>query len=567
MSLPFDQEQYRTEVLDPARRNTQELPGDLLVRYAVPPAAEQDAVGFREHLEKVEKYWRSLGQQHRSYRQLTNRLLAAHEQLRERWELSYAFFVDQSREHRQEALAKLENRIRVLAQEGPVPRAQLDQIVASLSTRPTESELAELLSRLDVVVVELWSLPAPASLTQLGELAKNLSVLGLRLAAEAVLGTEAVRAGFRIRHGFRLVAGNAGLTKSEIESARDRLDTKPQNQSKTAAATVLGILLTVAANPADLDHLLLWQLIDQLKSSQLPIRAVVQDAVELGLDRAEATELAHTLAAQTGDPAEETRRDIHAALNRGELREAQRLSASLPAKDELRITVEQQVEAVERHRRAADEAHRDGQDEEAAKILTQAIRIASDDEELRTSLLRLAPPMPVGVRAQVDGDQVRLGWDEPPGLTEGLTYLVVRRSGPGGSAGEPRTWPKVAETRELTATDAEPPLGEELDYVVLATRGGAWSDGAAIACPIVAPEVTDFRTVSRDLVVFGSWQPHRRAHRWSCSGPRVRRRRRHRRPGRCRPRPLISRTPRSRSAADITTGCARSTGPAPVSST
>ena len=513
MSLPFDQEQYRTEVLDPARRNTQELPGDLLVRYAVPPAAEQDAVGFREHLEKVEKYWRSLGQQHLFYRQLTNRLLAAHEQLRERWELSYAFFVDQSREHRQEALAKLENRIRALAQEGPVPRAQLDQIVASLSTRPTESELAELLSRLDVVVVELWSLPAPASPTQLGELAKNLSVLGLRLAAEAVLGTEAVRAGFRIRHGFRLVAGNAGLTKSEIESARDRLDTKAQNQSKTAAATVLGILLTVAANPADLDHLLLWQLIDQLKSSQLPIRAVVQDAVELGLDRTEATELALTLAAQAGDPAEETRREIHAALSRGELREAQRLSASLPAKDELRITVEQQVEAVERHRRAADEAHRDGQDEEAAKILTQAIRIAGDDEELRTTLLRLAPPMPVGVRAQVDGDQVRLGWDEPPGLTEGLTYLVVRRSDPGGRAGDPRTWPKVAETRELTATDAEPPLGEELHYVVLATRGGAWSEGAAITCPTVAPEVTDFRTVSRDLVVFGSWQPHPRAHR------------------------------------------------------
>ena len=175
--------------------------------------------------------------------------------------------------------------------------------------------------------------------------------------------------------------------------------------------------------------------------------------------------------------------------------------------------MEQQVEAVERHRRAADEAHRDGQDEEAAKILTQAIRIAGDDEELRTTLLRLAPPMPVGVRAQVDGDQVRLGWDEPPGLTEGLTYLVVRRSDPGGRAGDPRTWPKVAETRELTATDAEPPLGEELHYVVLATRGGAWSEGAAITCPTVAPEVTDFRTVSRDLVVFGSWQPHPRAHR------------------------------------------------------
>ena len=126
MSLPFDQERYRTEVLDPARRKTQELPGDLLVRYAVPPEAEQNAPGFAEHLEEVEKYWRSLGQQHRSYRELTNRLLAAHEQLRERRELSYAFFVDQSREHRQEALAKLENRIRALAQQGPVPRSQLE---------------------------------------------------------------------------------------------------------------------------------------------------------------------------------------------------------------------------------------------------------------------------------------------------------------------------------------------------------------------------------------------------------------------------------------------------------
>ena len=71
----------------------------------------------------------------------------------------------------------------------------------------------------------------------------------------------------------------------------------------------------------------------------------------------------------------------------------------------------------------------------------------------------------------------------------------------------------MAETQELTATDAEPPLGEELHYAVLATRGGAWSEGAAITCPIVAPEVMGFRIVSRDLVVFGSWQPHRRAHR------------------------------------------------------
>jgi hypothetical protein len=511
VSLPFDQERYRSEVLDPARRNTQELPGDLLVRYAVTPAAEQDAVGFTEHLEEVEKYWRSLGQQHRSYRQLTTRLLAAHEQLRERRELSYAFFVDQSREHREEVLAKLENRIRGLAQ-GPVSRAQLDQILAGLSVQPTESELAEVLTRHDVVVVELWSLPDPVSPTQLGDLAKNLSVLGLRLAAEAVLGTEAVRAGFRIHHGFRLVAGNAGLTGPQIEMARVRLDTKAQDHRKTAAATVLSILVTAAAKPADLDRLLLWQLIDQLKASQLPVQAVVQDAVELGLDRAEATELALTLAARAGDPAEETRREIHAALSLGELREAQRLSASLPPKDDLRARVEQLVEAVERLQRDADEARRAGKDEEAAKILTQAIRIAGDDEELSTSLLQLAPPTPVGVRARVDGDQVRLDWDEPLGFTEGLAYLVVRRPATTGVTGEPRTWPKVAETRELTATDGEPPMGEELHYVVLATRGGAWSEGAAVTCPIVAPEVTGFRTVSRDLVVFGSWRPHPRAH-------------------------------------------------------
>lgn len=511
MSLPFDQERYRVEVLDPARRNTQELPGDLVVRYAVTPEAEHDAVGFTEHMEAVEKYWRSLGQQHRSYRQLTNRLLAAHEQLRERRELSYDFFVDQSREHREQVLAKLENRIRALAQ-GPVPRAQLDQVLAGLSIRPTESELAEVLARHEVVVVEPWSLPDPAPPTQLGDLAKNLSILGLRLAAEAVLGTEAVRAGFRIRHGFRLAAGNAALTGPQIEMARVRLDTKAQDHRKTAAATVLSILVTTAAKPAALDQLLLWQLIDQLKASQLPVQAVVQDAVELGLDRTEATELALTLAARAGDPAEETRREIHAALRQGELREAQRLSASLPPKDELRARVEQLVEEVERQRRDADEARRDGKDEEAAKILTQAIRIAGDDEELRTNLLRLAPPMPVGVRAQVNGDQVRLDWDEPPGFTERLAYLVVRRPATNGVAGEPRTWPKVAETRELTATDGEPPMGEELHYVVLATRGGAWSEGAAVTCPIVAPEVTGFRAVSRDLVVFGSWRPHPRAH-------------------------------------------------------
>src|SRR6185437_6246187 len=181
------------------------------------------------------------------------------------------------------------------------------------------------------VTADLWELP-PRPDKYCRSLAEPLRTLGLTLAAEAVFDAEAVGGGFRLSNGFRLNSGDQ-LSAAMIGQKKERLARSPLGTRKTAMENVLTTLQAAAAQPAGLDQLLLWQLVDALETrlvaDYLPV-SLARAARELGLDPAEAPMLA--LAVYTWrQPARGTlRKEAEAALQRGHIREARQLAAGLP---------------------------------------------------------------------------------------------------------------------------------------------------------------------------------------------------------------------------------------------
>jgi hypothetical protein len=513
---PFDPERYRVEVLEPARRLGAALPADLLIRYAVPDEIARDAAAFDAHVAKVAKHWRAL-RQRRVYAGLATALLAAHAELASSGQLSYPRFARRRAEQQAAALDLLNRMATALAATTSiVDRARVTALTALLRGEVSERTVEEVLSRHQVLVVEQrWALPDQPAGAVRSTLAANLAVLGLSLVTEAVFGTAEVRAGFRLRDGFRLSSG-ARLDPEHLDELRRRHARRALDERKTALDNVLAALGGVLGRPAELDALIVWQLVDVLGpriTAGLPARAIADAAVELGLDRDEAAELAFTLVDQRSfrDP---TRAGVQDALNAGELFVARRRAIALPDDDPLRQRVEIEVSRVESLVKDADEARDRGEIEEEAELLSRALALAgSAAGDLRDRLEALPAPAPLDLRATVTADptgrtseQVQLTWAPAPARTGGLHYRVLR--GVGAPAPAPAAGQLVARTNNLQAIDPDPVPAESLYYSVLASRGGeVWSAAAVAEQPVlVLPEVQQLELEVRDGAVHGSWR-------------------------------------------------------------
>ncbi|HEX6755873.1 MAG TPA: hypothetical protein VF109_07990, partial [Mycobacteriales bacterium] len=513
--MGFDPEEYRKEVLDPARRRGNVPPADLFVRYAIGPEARRDDAAFAAHVEGMAKHWRALKQK-QLYAKLAHALLAGHAELAGAGELTRAGFDQRLLAERTRAAGRFEQLVRALAEGSPcISRSRLAALLDAVGGLLDERSVTEVLRRHKLEVIERpWELPAVPAGNKHKDLAANLSVLNLRLSTELVLGTEAVRRGFRLRGGFRLVSGTgAALSEADIQRIRASLAERAQDERKTAKENVLAILLGAVRVPQGLEALLVWEVAEILRplvANRVPVRAVADEAAQLGLDRRDAIELAVALveAAGTGrtgpDPEVAAVRDAMAA---GELRAAQRLAALLPAGTEPDLTRQVEVEAgrvraiVER----AEHALAGGQSEAAAELLAAAVAAATDDEPLRRRLEAIPPPAAARVWARVDGERATVGWAPSPVRTGQPRYRVVRSpDGPARAAGH---GVPVADTEQDEVVDTAPPVGEEIFYTVFATRGGlVWSEPASAAPVLITPEVADPEVVCDPDSVTGSWR-------------------------------------------------------------
>jgi hypothetical protein len=283
------------------------------------------------------------------------------------------------------------------------------------------------------------------------------------------------------------------------------------DERKTALDNVLATLGRLANEPdqGQLDALLLWQLVDVLQPqivAGLPVRAIATAANALGLDRAEAAELALALTDQVSsrDPVRGAARQ---AFDDGRLLTARKLVHTLPETDDLRRRVAAEVDRFDFLIGEADAARDRGASETEAELITRALAVAQDaDADLRARLWSLPAPAPAAVNATVIDERVQLEWQPSPARTGGIRYRVVRSIGSPGRT--PGAGTVVAETTELRASDDDPPPGELLHYSVFAARGGdVWSPGTVANEPaVVLPEVREPELVTREGSVLGSWR-------------------------------------------------------------
>ncbi|MFI1993856.1 hypothetical protein [Actinoplanes sp. NPDC020271] len=502
----FDGERYREEVLDPARKNGNTPPADLLVRYAVDPARPPRGAAFDAHVTTVYKYWQQLGTQRRVYQKIVEALNAGHQKLKESGELTAEHFLADRTRVFQATGRALEEIVKELASDQVVAASALAALAAPLGGPAVEAKLRELLGRRRVRVVdELWPLPdGPPPKGKAVQ--RSVRTLGLPLSLHVLADEKELS--FTLRSGLRI--SGRPLTVADLDRVRARAERRKQDDRKTATDDLL-TNLGGALRDGSLDRLVLWELTEAVRPAATlgKVRVVAREASQLGLQREEAEDFA--LAVLSRGTVAPARRDvageIDELLGQGALRAAERLLPSLPANEDdgvrerVRVAVQRVDDLVARAQREIAT----GRTELAAELLTTAVREAADDTDLAGRLRTLAPPPVPAVRAgTAAGDRVAISWTPSPARTGGISYQVVRtRRRPAGSAGDGEV---IGRTEGNEIADTGAPAGDDLHYTVFATRSeGVWSAGATAGPVTLLPEVTEVNAVADESSVRVSW--------------------------------------------------------------
>ena len=509
MTVPvFDQERYRTAVLNPAVAAGNTPPADLFVRYGftgTPSPADFDA-----QVEAVAKFWGTLALK-MAYRSVAEIMIAAHKELKRSGRLTLEHFVQERDRHAKAAGERIQEAVADLVASGTVVAASaVAAVAARLGGAQAESELRDGLRRARVRVIdELWPLPMSPPPGSAG-LTGSHKVLGVELSIAVLAGEQTVRKGFTLRRGLRL-AGQP-LTLDDVRRAQEQAARAHQDERKTATESVLAVVKVCLAE-GRLEELVLWELMEAVRpAAALPMTSVARvarEASNLGLDRDEAAEFALAvlmLKQEGGGSRRGPASEVEELLAAGSLRAAERLLATVPAddagdlSDRVRAVAERVAGLVGRAQREISA----GRSEQAAELLTAAVREAADDTDLAGRLRALAPPAVSSVGAGAAADRVTVGWTPSAARTGAISYQVVRTRGRGArSATDGEV---VGRTDGNEMIDEAAPAGDDLHYTVFASRaGGAWSEGATAGPVTLLPDVTGLDVTADESSVQATW--------------------------------------------------------------
>ncbi|GAA4239856.1 hypothetical protein GCM10022254_62280 [Actinomadura meridiana] len=510
----LDKDAYRRDVLDTARAGGNAPPADLLVRYALDGSVRDDAQ-VAARIGEVVAYWRTVRQQKKTYAKLIDALLIEHVALERSGLLTRDDLAAETRRRAGEATAWLTRQAGALAETTTgISRAAFEVLLAGAGGACSDVQVRKALADRGVRVVDhTWELPDKAPATY-RTLSAGLRRLRLRLSAEAVVGTDAVRRGFRLRDGFVLVtassAGPAGpLTPPMVATAIERSAGRARDEGKVALDGVLAALAEAAREPGRLDELLLWEVMEVLRpgaAAGLAVKVLAGQAAELGLVRDEAEELAMAMVSADVRPAGVADR-VEEALGDGRLREAERLLPSLPADapPELRAEVAAASRRVAGWLTEAARERAAGRTESAAELLDRAARVAADDDSIGERLRALPPPPPGDVRVGAEHGRVTVAWTPGPTRVGPVRYRVVRSAGAPASGAAAGT--TIGETDANELLDPDPPAAVELHYAVFAGRAeGIWSAPAPGRPVTLLPEVEELAVVAGPGEVSVTWR-------------------------------------------------------------
>ncbi len=505
--MAWDREAYRRDVLEPARQAGNVPPADLYQRYGLPADAPGGTVA--QWMAKVVTYWREL-QSDLVLRTLAGRLLVAHGRLERAGPLTADRLAQLHAQHRELLRDRLARYAKAVAIEQAVAGPDTVAKLASLLGRSvTDADVVTALQDSGVHVVQAFPVLPATPDAQLRVLLPYLDDLGLQLSAEIIFADD-VRRGFRVLGGFRLSDGRrldeAALARAKLEADRLAFADRAKERIQRALAS----MGTAARTPGGLDALGLSEVAERLRQFiRLGVsgpRCLAARAMELGLVSDEANLLAAALRAE--DTTETVRQQVDQMLSTGQLRTAQRLAAGLPAGDPLRARVDKVGAQVDGLSRAAAAAAAEGEIEQAAERLAEAIGLAGDDDGLADRLAALPPPAPAAASAQLDGQQVLVSWEPSPAHTGRVRYRVVRGLARAPASATDGT-EVVTHTEARSVTDLDAPAGADVCYSVFAERGGAVYSAPASTAPLpFAPDVAEVSVTEAEFSVTMSWRSH-----------------------------------------------------------
>lgn len=491
--MPFDEQRYVREVLEPARAAGNLPPDDLRVRYALPdPLSARDVA---ESVKRVRTCWRKARGQLR-FRRLVDRLEGDHLRLAPLFERAAAGDLAPLRTELTAAVDKAgrrraELRDRVLDAAGEL------RMLSPADLREIGGEAADLARAAGIEIREPDPLPGSPPYAGYARARDALDALGLRHLREFLTGESA-----------------AGRVLGEIPDLRpasrdvgEQWSLRPHDGNRTNADTVLVAVRQVGGR---LDQLVRYDIVARLRErhqQRASEGALLRFATDdLGVDPDDARRLVFAVRRERG-PAGGLAARLRDLIDSGEVQAAAELAA-LAGPDGL--AGDAQVLAAEARRRVtAATALR----QEAASLLlsdpdgawlrlADALRLVGDLPGAAELQAGLAPAAPGRAEAIVEGAEVVLSWPPSASKVGEIGYVVVRCLGriprhPGDGERLPAAG--------AHARDPAPPLNAPVYYAVFTVRGSAASAPAVAGPVLVRPEPGDVTLSAADGVVAGRW--------------------------------------------------------------
>lgn len=488
--MPFDEQRYVSDVLDPARQAGDTPPEDLLVRYQI--SERSDEAEITETVKQVRQCWRRHRGQHK-YRRLVDRLESDHAKLAPAFRAAEKGDLGPLRE----ALAASAKR--AVEREQALRRRLMDaagrlrlispELLAGIATSAGVSlgRAQETAGELELEVVEPQRLPEgyPGYET----VRKALAVLDQPHLAGFVFGSDCVE--LRVLDRVQVRSG------ASIAGRLDKIRHDSQIMTRSSLTTTTdAVLASLRDDPeALIRYDIVARLRERVREHSYDDSLMRHATGELCLEGGEARRLVFAVRHERGVSGSSAGR-LRELLDAGEIQGALEFGAALPQEaltGEAAALLSEVRTRLEHAERLRDEALRDDDPDEAWVKLEQALIRVPDLSGARELMARLVPAPARAVNATVDGADVVVSWRPSPSKAGRVGYEVLRNDVP------------LVTTSDTFVRDIAAPVNVELVYTVAARRGDASASAARGAGVTVRPEPAEVRLAAADGVVTGRW--------------------------------------------------------------
>lgn len=501
MSKNLDPKAYEREVVAPLRKARGVIPDDLLSRYAVDLSMTARELGQR--VDEIVALWNARADGPGLVAVVYRAFAQAHEDLGHDKNVRFddpQWWQERARQRATGSRREMSE----LAEEaeqayGPVGFILPSQL-ADLGKRYRglrETELRQAIEQAGIGIITPTELPQRSGLDPL----MYDKLLGKMAEAGAPTIAHLLYPGLVAICLYRDPDQSAArpLTRFDRDALERRVkasETEANSARSRAVTAVLGILRTAAAHDTDLRQLAVFQILEKARETRAagqPALLTLRSLQELGLTEWDARVLtASLLAAEGARAASGGPEDVRRLVGAGQLGEARRFLAGLPAADPETTAVRELVAKAEAEvaelLSAAKLALDCGDEAEAARKASAARSLAADDPTVTGFADSLPPPPPLGLVVVADGLDVKLSWQAPLRSGAALRYRVVRCEG--RAPIEPNDGAVIADGPTTTARDAAAPAARSLRYGVFATTDGMkWSRAATCETQILPPVV------------------------------------------------------------------------------